>query len=258
MALTNKAASSSWLDVTLWALTILLVEQEFQVRGDGARWRPARRRSIAAPSSWSACSRASEPVALGELAAASGHPEEHRVAAAERARTPRIGRAGRPAGPAAARAGDPARRRARHAGAQRGRAGAALARRARRSHAARRSTWRCRPATASSTSPQVESRHFLGAGQWLGRSVDYHCTANGKVFLAFGRAPMPAPPLRRYTPATVTDPGRCAPSSRPSAARALPPPSTSSRPGWPRSPRPSAAPAATWSRRSASPARRCG
>jgi DNA-binding IclR family transcriptional regulator len=53
---------------------------------------------------------------------------------------------------------------------------------------------------------QVESRHFLGAGQWLGRAVEYHCTANGKVFLAFGRAPMPAPPLRSYTPATVTDP----------------------------------------------------
>lgn len=53
---------------------------------------------------------------------------------------------------------------------------------------------------------QVESRHFLGAGQWLGRAVDYHCTANGKVFLAFERAPMPAPPLTRYTPATITDP----------------------------------------------------
>ena len=44
---------------------------------------------------------------------------------------------------------------------------------------------------------QVESRHFLGAGQWLGRSVDYHCTANGKVFMAFGRATMPARPLTR-------------------------------------------------------------
>jgi IclR family transcriptional regulator, acetate operon repressor len=53
---------------------------------------------------------------------------------------------------------------------------------------------------------QVESSHFLGAGQWLGRSVEYHCTANGKVFLAFGRAPLPAPPLHGYTPATITDP----------------------------------------------------
>ena len=54
---------------------------------------------------------------------------------------------------------------------------------------------------------QVESRHFLGAGQWLGRSVDYHCTAVGKVFMAFGRATMPARPLAQLTPQTVTDPG---------------------------------------------------
>jgi IclR family transcriptional regulator, acetate operon repressor len=54
---------------------------------------------------------------------------------------------------------------------------------------------------------QVESRHFLGVGQWLGRSVAYHCTANGKVFLAFGRVPMPER-LERYTPATITDPAQ--------------------------------------------------
>jgi DNA-binding IclR family transcriptional regulator len=36
---------------------------------------------------------------------------------------------------------------------------------------------------------QVDSRHFLGAGQWLGRSVGYGRSANGKVFAAFGRAP---------------------------------------------------------------------
>jgi len=36
---------------------------------------------------------------------------------------------------------------------------------------------------------QVDSRHFLGAGQWLGRSVGYAHSANGKVFTAFGRAP---------------------------------------------------------------------
>ncbi len=52
---------------------------------------------------------------------------------------------------------------------------------------------------------QVESRHFLGAGQWLGRAVEYHCSAVGKVFLAFGRAPMPQPPLARYTNKTLTD-----------------------------------------------------
>jgi IclR family transcriptional regulator, acetate operon repressor len=39
---------------------------------------------------------------------------------------------------------------------------------------------------------QVDSRHFLGAGQWLGRSVGYEHSANGKVFAAFGRAPTSA------------------------------------------------------------------
>jgi IclR family transcriptional regulator, acetate operon repressor len=35
---------------------------------------------------------------------------------------------------------------------------------------------------------QVESRHFLGTGQWVGRRVPFHCTAVGKVFLACGTA----------------------------------------------------------------------
>ena len=55
---------------------------------------------------------------------------------------------------------------------------------------------------------QVDSRHFLGTGQWLGRTVDYHCTAVGKVFMAFGRAPVPRPPLASYAPGTITDPQR--------------------------------------------------
>jgi IclR family transcriptional regulator, acetate operon repressor len=53
---------------------------------------------------------------------------------------------------------------------------------------------------------QVESRHFLGAG--LGRSVEYHCTAVGKVFMAFGRATVEAAPLTRLTPHTITSPAR--------------------------------------------------
>jgi IclR family acetate operon transcriptional repressor len=55
---------------------------------------------------------------------------------------------------------------------------------------------------------QVDSRHFLGTGQWLGRSVDYHCTAVGKVFMAFGRATVSAQPLHKHAPATITDPAR--------------------------------------------------
>jgi IclR family acetate operon transcriptional repressor len=52
---------------------------------------------------------------------------------------------------------------------------------------------------------QVDGRHFLGAGQWVGRRVDYHCTANGKVFLAFAAAELPPGPLARLTTATVVD-----------------------------------------------------
>jgi IclR family transcriptional regulator, acetate operon repressor len=53
---------------------------------------------------------------------------------------------------------------------------------------------------------EVESRHFLGTGQWIGRRVPYHCTAVGKVLVAFGAAELPPPPLERLTPATVVDP----------------------------------------------------
>ena len=53
---------------------------------------------------------------------------------------------------------------------------------------------------------QVESRHFLGTGQWVGRRVPYHCTAVGKVLVAFsGVEPGPLDPL---TPATIADPER--------------------------------------------------
>jgi DNA-binding IclR family transcriptional regulator len=55
---------------------------------------------------------------------------------------------------------------------------------------------------------QADGRHFLGAGQWVGRTVDFHCSANGKVFLAFGRAlaPAGARALTARAPATITDP----------------------------------------------------
>lgn len=55
---------------------------------------------------------------------------------------------------------------------------------------------------------QEDGRHFLGAGQWVGRTVDFHCSANGKVFLAFGRAPAPAgaSALTAHAPATITQP----------------------------------------------------
>src|SRR5262249_31822123 len=52
---------------------------------------------------------------------------------------------------------------------------------------------------------QVDARHYLGAGQWVGRRVEYHCTANGKVFLAFGAAELPPGKLRSLTSHTLTD-----------------------------------------------------
>ena len=64
---------------------------------------------------------------------------------------------------------------------------------------------------------QVDGRHFLGAGQWVGRRVDFHCTANGKVFLAFGAAELPPGPLARLTTETVVS--RAA-LERPARARA--------------------------------------
>ena len=38
---------------------------------------------------------------------------------------------------------------------------------------------------------QVDSRHFLGTGQWIGRSVPYDRTAVGKIFLAHGAVELP-------------------------------------------------------------------
>ena len=55
---------------------------------------------------------------------------------------------------------------------------------------------------------QVESSHFLGTGQWIGRRVPYHCTAVGKVLVAFGAAEMPGDVLEPLTPATIVDRAR--------------------------------------------------
>ena len=80
---------------------------------------------------------------------------------------------------------------------------------------------------------QVESRHFLGAGQWVGRRVPYHCTAVGKVLLAFeaaragaGRAAGAAHLAHDRRPPPAGRRARAA-----SAATASPPPRTSWSPG---------------------------
>jgi DNA-binding IclR family transcriptional regulator len=52
---------------------------------------------------------------------------------------------------------------------------------------------------------QVDSLHFLGTGQWIGRRVAFHATAVGKVFLAFDAATLPDGPLERLAPCTIVD-----------------------------------------------------
>ncbi len=52
---------------------------------------------------------------------------------------------------------------------------------------------------------QVDGRHLLGATNWIGRELGFHCTAAGKVFLAFGAAELPDGELEQITATTVTD-----------------------------------------------------
>ena len=56
---------------------------------------------------------------------------------------------------------------------------------------------------------QVEGKHFLGTTQWVGRTVPYHCSANGKVLLAYDavRTQLDGP-LEPLTSRTVVDPAR--------------------------------------------------
>jgi IclR family transcriptional regulator, acetate operon repressor len=51
---------------------------------------------------------------------------------------------------------------------------------------------------------QVDSRYVLGGTNWLGRSEPLHCTALGKVLLAFGAATLPSGRLERLTSRTIT------------------------------------------------------
>ena len=65
---------------------------------------------------------------------------------------------------------------------------------------------------------QVDSRHFLGTVNWVGRRLPHHCTSVGKVFMAFGAASPPAR-LERFTPATITTADRLAEELRSVRAR---------------------------------------
>ena len=51
---------------------------------------------------------------------------------------------------------------------------------------------------------QADGRYLLGARNWVGEYVPVHCSAAGKVLLAYGLADLPAV-LPALTPETVTD-----------------------------------------------------
>jgi IclR family acetate operon transcriptional repressor len=51
---------------------------------------------------------------------------------------------------------------------------------------------------------QVDGHYLLGAKNWVGTNVPLHCSALGKVLLAFGAATMPNGRLVRRTSATIT------------------------------------------------------
>jgi IclR family transcriptional regulator, acetate operon repressor len=53
---------------------------------------------------------------------------------------------------------------------------------------------------------QVDSVHYLGTSHWVGRRVPYHCSANGKVLLAFSAAGAAAGELEPRTSRTITEP----------------------------------------------------
>lgn len=51
---------------------------------------------------------------------------------------------------------------------------------------------------------QVDGHYLLGAKNWIGTNVPLHCSALGKVLLAFGAATTPKGKLARRTCATIT------------------------------------------------------
>ena len=51
---------------------------------------------------------------------------------------------------------------------------------------------------------QVDSRFMIGGTNWVGLVVPLHCSASGKVLLAYGAAPLPAGPYEPRTEKTIT------------------------------------------------------
>src|SRR5918995_136753 len=55
-----------------------------------------------------------------------------------------------------------------------------------------------------------DSRRYRGTSHWVGRRVPYHCSANGKVLLAFSAAGATAGELEPRTSRTIVEPARLA------------------------------------------------
>lgn len=51
---------------------------------------------------------------------------------------------------------------------------------------------------------QVDGRYLLGATNWVGTKVPYHCSALGKVLLAYGVVKIPNGRLEKRAPRTIT------------------------------------------------------
>jgi len=51
---------------------------------------------------------------------------------------------------------------------------------------------------------QVDSKFLLGSVNWIGQAVPFHCSALGKVFLAYGVADLPPGRLERRAERTIT------------------------------------------------------
>jgi len=51
---------------------------------------------------------------------------------------------------------------------------------------------------------QVNSRYMIGGTNWVGLTVPLHCSALGKVLLAYGAAALPSGPLQARTDRTIT------------------------------------------------------
>ena len=51
---------------------------------------------------------------------------------------------------------------------------------------------------------QVDGRYLLGATNWVGTKVPYHCSALGKILLAYGTVKIPSGRLEKRAPRTIT------------------------------------------------------